>query len=157
MLALGHRIGLLSKTKETKAKAIAAADNALELDSMDSTVLGFSGCALADVGLLSRAFGILKNAIVLNPANAQAWTALGSAYLLNKDTRLAIEHLTHGVKISPLDSRLSIWQAVLAMAFMQANNIDKAQTNAEMACQRDDRNYLPRVVLAAIYMAGSSS
>lgn len=152
ILALGHRVGLLSKTHEIKVRAIAAADKALELDRMDSTVLGFSGCALADVGLLNRAFDILKNAIDLNSANAQAWTALGSAYLLKGDSRSAIEHLSHGIKISPLDTRLSIWQAVLALAYLQANDIEKAQANAELACQRDDRTYLPRVVLAAIYL-----
>ena len=152
ILALGHRVGLLSRTNETRLNAIAAAETAMELDNMDSTVLGFSGCALADIGELNRAFDILNNAIELNPSNAQAWTALGSAYLLKHDPGPAIEHLTHGIKISPLDTRLSIWQAVLALAYMQAHDIDKAKENAEMACQRDDKTYLPRVVLAAAHV-----
>ena len=157
ILALGHRVGLLSKTKETKNQAIAAADSALELDNMDSTVLGFSGCALADVGLLNRAFGILKNALEIDRANAQAWTALGSAYLFNKQTDLAVEHLTYGIEISPLDSRLSIWQAVLALAYLQANDLNQAQANAVLACQRDDGAYLPKVALAGIYLAGKNT
>ena len=152
ILALGHRVGLLSRTSETRANAIAAADTAMKLDNMDSTVLGFSGCALADIGELNRAFDILKNAIDINPSNAQAWTALGSAYLLKHDAGRAIEHLTHGIKISPLDTRLSIWQAVLALAYLQADNMVKARENAEMACRRDDKTYLPRVVLAATHM-----
>ena len=157
VLALGHRVGLLSKTNKVKTKAIAAADNAIELDNMDSTVLGFSGCALADVGLLTRAFSVLKNAIEINSANAQAWTALGSAYLLNSETQLAIDHLTHGIKISPLDTRLSIWQAVLALAYMQAKNSVMAKENAELACQRDDKTYFPRIVLAAIHITRKNS
>ena len=156
ILALGHRVGLLAKTNEIKHQAIAAADIALKLDNMDSTVLGFSGCALADVGLLTRAFNILKNAVELDHANAQAWTALGSAYLLNKQTQLAIQHLNHGIEISPLDSRLSIWLAVLALAYIRVNNLDQALINAQLACQRDDRTYFPKIVLASIYLINNN-
>ena len=150
ILALGHRVGLLGNSKKTKHEVIAAADKALELDNMDSTVLGFCGCALADIGVLPRAFGLLKNSIQLNSANAQAWSALGSAYFLDNQTDKAIEHLTHGIKISPLDSRLSIWQSILALALLKAEKLSDAKHTAQHACQHDDNTYMPRVVLAAI-------
>ncbi|MCB1719753.1 MAG: tetratricopeptide repeat protein, partial [Candidatus Competibacteraceae bacterium] len=120
------------------------------LDNMDSTVLGLSGCALADIGQVDRSIPILRNAVELNPANAQAWAALGAACLLQKRIDEAITHLRHGIRISPLDSRLSIWGALLAITLMLAKDIDGARQQGEWACQRDDRSYLPRVVLAAV-------
>jgi len=58
--------------------------------------------------------------------------------------------LTHGINISPLDSRLSIWGALLALALMMAKDLEGAVQQSELACQRDHRNYLPRIVLAGI-------
>ncbi|MCU7851534.1 MAG: winged helix-turn-helix domain-containing protein [Candidatus Thiodiazotropha sp. (ex Monitilora ramsayi)] len=152
ILALGHRVGLLNQREQTKAEAIMAAERALQLEKMDSTVLGFVGCALADLGLVNRSLPILKHAIELNPANAQAWSALGSAYLIDRQLKLAIKHLARGIDISPLDSRLSIWGALLALALMQNNDLDAALAQAELACQRDDRTYLSRVVHAAVLL-----
>ena len=68
---------------------------------------GSAGCALADIGYPDRALPILRNAVEINPANAQAWAALGSACLLTRRVEEAVRHLTHGINISPLDSRLS--------------------------------------------------
>ncbi|MEJ2453034.1 MAG: winged helix-turn-helix domain-containing protein [Candidatus Thiodiazotropha sp.] len=152
ILALGHRVGLLGEREETKAEAIAAAEQALWLDNMDSAVLGFAGCALADLGLVYRSLPILRKAVELEPANAQAWAALGSAYLIDKQPVLAIQHLSQGIDLSPLDSRLAIWGALLALALMQAGDLDAAKTQAALACQRDDRTYLSRVVHAAVLL-----
>ena len=155
VLALGHRVGLLRQRDETKAEAIAAAERALQLDSMDSIVLGYSGCALADVGMLSRAKPIIMNALQVNPANAQAWSALGSYFLLKRDIDKAIEYLSHGIKISPLDSRLSVWGALLSLAYMFGGDLENAEKQAEAACERNDNTYLPRVVLAVVQAQGS--
>lgn len=148
VIGLGDRIGLLGDRERTKAEALEAAERALELDSMDSTVLGFAGCAMADIGYPERALPILRNAVEINPSNAQAWAALGSAYLLTGQVEEAVQHLTHGIRISPLDSRLSIWGALLALALMLSKDLESAVQQSELACQRDHRNYLPRIVLA---------
>ncbi|MCB0020462.1 MAG: tetratricopeptide repeat protein, partial [Anaerolineales bacterium] len=150
VMGLGQRIGLMVDRDKAKAEALEAAERSLLLDNMDSTVLGLSGCALADIGQVDRSIPILRNAVELNPANAQAWAALGAACLLQKRIDEAITHLRHGIRISPLDSRLSIWGALLAIALMLAKDIDGARQQGEWACQRDDRSYLPRVVLAAV-------
>lgn len=148
---LGHWFGVLDDLEAARAEALYAAERSLELDSMDSTVLGYSGCALADIGYVERALPILRNAVDLNPANAQAWAALGSTCLTDNRLEEAVLHLTHGIKISPLDSRLSIWGAVLAVALISTKDIEGARRQAELACQRDDRSYMPRVVLAAVH------
>jgi DNA-binding winged helix-turn-helix (wHTH) protein/Flp pilus assembly protein TadD len=150
VIGLGDRIGILGDRDKTRVEALAAAERALGLDSMDSTVLGFAGCAIADIGYPDRALPILRNAVEINPANAQAWAALGSACLLNGQVDEAIRHLTHGINISPLDSRLSVWGALLALALMQSNDLENALLQGELACQRDHRNYIPRIVVAGI-------
>ena len=150
ILAFGHRVGLIRDRDQSAAEAEAAAEQALTLDSMDSTVLGFAGCALCDIGMLSRGMPMLKNAIQRNPANGQAWVALGAAHLSQNDLAAAIEHLDHGIRISPLDSRLSVWGALLSLACLLAGEIDKALEQAELATQHDHQTYLPRLVLAAI-------
>jgi DNA-binding winged helix-turn-helix (wHTH) protein/tetratricopeptide (TPR) repeat protein len=152
VIGLGDRIGLLGDREQTRVEALAAAERALELDSMDSTVLGFAGCALADIGYPDRALPILRNAVEINPANAQAWAALGSACLIARRVEEAVKHLTHGIRISPLDSRLSIWGTMLALALIMSKDLEGALHQGELACQRDHRSYLPRVVVAGIHL-----
>ena len=152
IMGLGERVGLMSNREEAKAEALEAAEHALYLDNMDSTVLGLAGCALADIGQVDRAVPILRNAIELNPANAQAWAALGSACLVQRKIDEALKYLNHGIKISPLDSRLSIWGAMLTIALILAEDIDTARLQGELACQRNDRTYPPRIALAAVHL-----
>lgn len=151
VLGLGDRIGLLGDHEKTRAEALDAAERALRLDSMDSTVLGYAGCALADIGYPDRALPILRNAVEINPANAQAWASLGSACMLAGQVDEAIRYLRHGIDISPLDSRLSVWGAILALALMRAKDLDGALQQGKLACQHDHGNYLPRVVVAGIH------
>ncbi|MGR2740773.1 winged helix-turn-helix domain-containing protein [Billgrantia sp. Q4P2] len=148
---LGHRFDLLSDREQAWAESLDAAEHALQLDSMDSIVLGYAGCALADIGYPDRGVPILRKAVELNPTNAQAWAALGSASLAGNRPEEAVVHLSHGIRISPLDSRLSIWGAVLAMAHLILGDRSAAREQAELACQRDDRCYMPHIVLAAIH------
>jgi len=149
---LGNRIGLSGDREKSKAETLEAAERALELDSLDSTVLGFVGCALADIGYPDRGVPILRNAVEINPANAQAWAALGSACLLTQRVEEAIRHLTRGIRLSPLDSRLSIWGAMLALGLMQSKDLEGALHQGELACQRDHRSHIPRVVVAGIHL-----
>ena len=149
---LGHRVGLSSDREKSRVETLEAAERALELDSMDSTVLGFCGCALSDIGFPDRALPILRNAVEINPANAQAWAALGSVCLLAQRVEEAVRHLSHGINLSPLDSRLSIWGAMLALGLMLSKDLEGALRQGELACQRDHRSHIPRVVVAAIHL-----
>ena len=120
---------------------------------MDACVLGLAGCALADLGYPQRALPILRQAVEINRANAQVWAALGSVYLMLGQAGRAIECLQHGLSISPLDSRLSIWGALLTLAHLAAGDLNAASQQGDLACQRDDRSYMPRVALAAVHLA----
>ena len=150
ILALGHRVGLLERSKAIAAEAVAEAERALDLDDFDSNVVGLAACALADVGQAERAIPLLKNALELNPNNGQAWTALGSAHMVLGRGAEAIEPLEHGIAISPMDGRLAIWRSVLALAQLQTGDLDAALATAAAGCQNDDRVYIPKVVLCAV-------
>ncbi len=42
---------------------------------------------------------------------------------------------------------------MLATALRVAGKLDDAIASAKLACERDDRTYMPRVVLAGVYLA----
>jgi tetratricopeptide (TPR) repeat protein len=149
----GARMGLESEVETVRAETTRWADQALRVDSMDSTVLGFAGCSLADVGYVERGQALLRNALDLNPSNAQAWVALGGVHMVRGEFDRAVEYLSRGIEISPVDSRLSVWGALLSVAQLMRGEVDEAIATARTACQRNDLTYLPRVALAGALLA----
>lgn len=146
ILAIGHLVGLVTG-EDWREEALAAAERAIELDSQDSDVLGYVGCALADMGEHHRGIGMLRRAVELDPSNAQARAALGAALLqIGQDE--GIEHMRQGIRISPRDNRLAAWGALLARGLLSTGRIAEAIEAAENACRSDDKIFLPRVVLA---------
>lgn len=146
IIALGHLIGLIHQS-DWQREATRAAETALSLDSQDSDVLGHVGCAFADMGDFQRGIPLMKRAIELNPGNAQAWAAVGAARLRSGDED-GIEDMRHGIRISPRDSRLAAWGALLAQGLLSYGRVDEAIEAAQNACRYDDKIFLPRVVLA---------
>lgn len=157
LFGFGSRIGLPQDLDAAKQEARRTAEEALKLDSMDSTILGLTGCSLADVGEVQRGEALLHAAIDTNPANAQAWVALGAVQLSQYNAPAAIEKLSKGISISPLDSRLSVWGSLLSIAHLLNGELGTAVETAELACRCHDRTYLPRVALAAArFMQGEN-
>jgi len=153
ILGIGSRIGIFAASATLVAETIAEAERALDLAGADSTVLGIAACALADVGHPERAIPLLRKAIGLNPNNAQAWVALGAALLLTTDLDGAVEALEHGIEISAMNAEIAIWWSFLAVAELMRGNADKAHAHGLTGCQADDRNHIPRLVLAAACQA----
>lgn len=154
---LSQRIGLAADPETAARAAIEHAERALDLDDMDSNVLGLAGCALSDVGHTRRAFPLLRNAIDLNPNNAQAHAALGAAHLVEKQVAPAIEHLKTGIALSPLDGRLAVWYAALALAYLLSGDVDQAVETAEAGCRADRKAYFSRVVLTGAHLVRGDS
>ena len=151
IIALGHLIGLVRQS-DWQQEATQAAETALSLDSQDSDVLGHVGCAFADMGDYQRGIPLMKRAIELNPGNAQAWAALGAAKLRTRDES-GVEDMRHGLRISPRDTRLAAWGALLAQGLLAYGHTDEAIEAAQNACIYDDKIYLPRVILAIAHCA----
>jgi TolB-like protein/DNA-binding winged helix-turn-helix (wHTH) protein/tetratricopeptide (TPR) repeat protein len=146
ILAIGHLVGLVN-SEGWRDEALSAAERAIELDSQDSDVLGYVGCALADMGDMHRGIGMLRRAVELDPSNAQARAALGAALLQTGDEE-GVEHMRQGIRISPRDNRLAAWGALLARGLLSFGRVTEAIEAAETACRSDDKIFLPRVVLA---------
>ncbi len=146
VLAIGHLMGLVSDG-EDQAEARNAAERALEIDSQDSDVLGYAGCALADLGDLARGIGLIERATELDPSNAQARAALGAA-LLETGSPEGVDHLRLGMRLSPRDNRLAVWGALLARGLLRLDRTGEAIDAARAACRYDDKIFLPRIVLA---------
>ncbi|MGI9450633.1 MAG: winged helix-turn-helix domain-containing tetratricopeptide repeat protein, partial [Geminicoccaceae bacterium] len=100
ILGLGHRVGLLRKSRKTIEEAATEAETALRLDNMDSVTVALAACSLADIGQAERAVPLLKRAIELNPNNGHAWAALGSSQFILGQLEEAIENLEHSITIS---------------------------------------------------------
>jgi TolB-like protein/tetratricopeptide (TPR) repeat protein len=150
MLALGHLIGLVTD-EGCLEEAVTAAETALALDSQDTDVLGYCGCAFADMNVFQRGIGLLRRALELDPSNAQAHAALGAALLRLGRIEVSeegIAEMRRGIRISPRDNRLAVWGAVLARGLLSLGRVDEAIEAATDACRGDDKIFLPRLVLA---------
>lgn len=146
ILAIGHLIGLVGD-EDPRQEAVIAAETAIALDGQDTDVLGYAGCAFADMGDFQRGIGMMRRAVELDPSNAQAHAALGSA-LLHIGEIEGIEEMRYGMRISPRDNRIAAWGTMLARALLSFGKVDEAIQAAEHACRCDDKIFLPRLVLA---------
>ncbi len=154
ILAIGHLVGLVTG-KGWREEAVAAAETAIALDSQDSDVLGYVGCAFADMGEHQRGIGMLRRAVELDPSNAQARAALGAA-LLQIGEEEGLDYMRRGIHISPRDNRLAAWGALLARGLLNFGRVNEAIDAATAACRCDDKIFLPRLVLAVAHSASGN-
>lgn len=149
IMALGARWGLL-RGEAARAEARADAERALEMEPTRSEVLGYAGCAIADLGDPERALPLLERAVEENPGNAQAWAALGATHLLRHRLEEGVEALRRGLRVSPTDYRRAVWMTALAGGLARLNRLDEALDAAQDACRSDANFYPARIVLASV-------
>jgi len=151
LLALGARLGLITDTAASVMEARVEAERAVTIDQDASEILGYAGCALADLGDVQRGSEILERAIENDPSNAQAWVALGASQCYREHMGdVGLEKLRHGMRLSPRDHRLGFWGTFYALALARHQRLTEAQEEAQAACRRDPQFYVARVVLALI-------
>jgi len=148
-LSLGARLGLVADGAAAVREARAEAERAVTIDHDASEVLGYAGCALAELGDVQRGSDILERAIENDPSNAQAWVALGSSLcFLEKSGDVGLEKLRHGMRLSPRDHRLGFWGTFYALALARKRRLTEAHEEIRAACRRDPQFYVARIVLA---------
>ena len=140
--------GLVERSAERTQEALEAAEIAIANDPGSSEVLGYAGCAIADMGYLDRGVEILRQAFEMDPSNAQAEAALGAALTTLGDLDAGIAHLRHGIKLSPRDRRLALWGWLLGSFLLRANRLGEALEEARTAARRDPRFHLPLILEA---------
>jgi adenylate cyclase len=150
LLAICDMMRMNVGEKNLIEQSLESLEKALQLDTRDSIVLGYTGCALVDVGQRQRGLDVLEQAVENDPSNAQAWVAYGTGLLDAGRVSDGVEKLKYGIRISPLDGRLAFWGTILAFALFKAGKPDEAAEEARRACRRDDKLPIPRIVLAII-------
>ena len=145
---LAQGTGILLCSAEQRAEALLQAEQAIVADAGSSEVLGYAGCALADLGQIERGREILHQAVEMDPSNAQAEVALGAALAMSGDLEGGIAHMQHGIRLSPRDRRLGFWGWVLGLFLLRANRPKEALEEARLAARRDPRLHLPPILEA---------
>ncbi|HVG50889.1 MAG TPA: CDC27 family protein, partial [Xanthobacteraceae bacterium] len=148
--AFGAMLSLVPDGAAAERDAREEAEHAVALDPHAPDVLGFAGCALADVGYQARGHELLLRALELDPSNAQAHVAIG--VVLTQADRFddGIKHMQFGMRSSPRDFRLTFWAMILANALARAGRFEEALATAENASRRDASLYGARVVAARV-------
>lgn len=150
-LSLGARLGLVADGAAAVTEARTEAERAVAIDHDASEVLGYAGCALAELGDMQRGTELLERAIESDPSNAQAWVALGTAQCFAEKIDITgLEKLQHGMRLSPRDHRLGFWGTFHALALARNRQITEAYEEIRAACRRDPQFYVARVVLALL-------
>jgi TolB-like protein/DNA-binding response OmpR family regulator len=146
--AFGANLSLVEDIAAARNNAQRNAEHAVVIDPNASDVLGFAGCALADIGELDRGYELLLRAVELDPSNAQAHVALGATLARRGRFEDGIKSMQHGMRSSPKDFRLTFWSMILADGLVRAGRLDDALAMASTASRRDGRLYGARVVSA---------
>ena len=147
-LSLGARLGLVADGASAVTEARTEAERAVAIENDASEILGYAGCALAELGDVQRGTEILERAIENDPSNAQAWVALGTTLCFLEKDATGLEKLQHGMRLSPRDHRLGFWGTFYALALAQHGRMTEAHEEVRAACRRDPQFYVARVVLA---------
>ena len=125
-IALAQTTGFVEHSASRSHEALTAAETAIASDAGSSEVLGYAGCALSDLGQTERGAEILRQAVELDPSNAQAEVALGAALAQPGDFDTGIAHMRHGIKLSPRDRRLAFWGWAVGVYLFLAGREEEA-------------------------------
>jgi TolB-like protein len=116
------------------AEGARLARRAVELGRNDAVALTRGGHALGHFGGdLDDCIALLDRALVLNPNLAAAWYLGGFQRISAGENDRAIEHLTHAMRLSPLDPETGRMKAGMAMAHMFSGRFELASSWAEKA------------------------
>ncbi|HJV27885.1 MAG TPA: winged helix-turn-helix domain-containing protein [Aromatoleum sp.] len=143
--------GWMSDHPRETAEGVRLTRRAVELGKDDAVALTRCGHALGHLaGDLPGGIALLDKALVLNPNLAAAWFLGAFLRLWHGETEEAIEHLTHAMRLSPLDPELYKMQAGMAAAHLFMGRFDAASSWAEKALRE-----LPSLLLVAAILAAS--
>jgi adenylate cyclase len=146
---------IIDRVQET-AETARLARRAAELGWDDAVALAWGGFALAYVVHdVEVGAALIDRALQLNPNLAEAWHFSGWVRIYLGEPEVAIEHLTHAMRLSPLDPLTFVAQMAIAFGYFFAGRYDDASTWAEKALAtsppalRERPVYHPALLIAA--------
>jgi tetratricopeptide (TPR) repeat protein len=148
--------GWMTDPRQETAETVRVARQAVKLGNDDAVALCTAGFALARVnGDLDDGAAFIERALVLNPNLATAWLTNGWVRVFLGEPDLAIRHLVHAMRLSPLDPFLFGMQSGIAFAHLFAHRYDEASSWAEKVI-RQQPNWVPAMrIAAASYALGA--
>jgi TolB-like protein/class 3 adenylate cyclase/tetratricopeptide (TPR) repeat protein len=147
--------GWMTDVAKESAETAKQARRAVELGRDDAAVLSRAGYALARVVFEpEEGADLIERALALNPHLSSAWQFGGLLKAFRGEPEMAIEHLAHAMRLSPLDPSLYSMQTATALAHFVAGRYDESVLWAEKA-SREDPNFLPAIRIIAT-SAGNS-
>jgi len=127
---------MVDRVNET-AEATRLARRAVDLGADDAVALCMGGYALAFVAHhLDDGAALIDRALSLNRNLAWAWHSSGWLRCFLGEPEVAIKHLEHGMRLSPLDLFVFRAYAGLACAHLLAGRYNESSLWAEKALQR---------------------
>ena len=148
--------GWMADRAQETAEAERLARRAIELGKDDPIALCWSGITLAYVvGEVEEGAAFIDRALVLDPNYAPAWGFSGWARIFLGQMDLAIQHLAHAVRLSPLDPLIYNVFSATALAHFLSGRHDEACSWAERAMRAAPSRVTPvRTLAASCAMAG---
>jgi adenylate cyclase len=138
------------------AEGARLARRAVKLGKDDAIALARGGHILGFLGDdLEGGLECIDRALVLNPNLAITWYLSGWLRVYRGEPEVAIEHLAHAMRLSPLDPTLFNMQAGMGIAHFLTGRFDDASSWAEKA-SRDQTDYAvaPAIAAASHALAG---
>ena len=145
--------GLSDTEKQEDSRLIR---EAIKLGKDDAFSLAWSGFSLAwTFGELEYGATLIDRALLLNPNLARAWNLSGWAKVWLGQHEIAIEHLAHAMRLSPLDPQFHAMETATSNAHLRAERYRDASLWAERAL-RDEPNSIDaaRALAISSFLAG---
>jgi tetratricopeptide (TPR) repeat protein len=127
-----YSTALAGGSAKESADAIAMARRAVEIGSDDAIALCMGGVTLAGIALeVDAGDAYIERALVLNPNLAITWANSGLVKIWLGEHALAIDRLTHAMRLNPLDPLLYRVHGLLAYAHFFSGHDEQALSWAE--------------------------
>jgi TolB-like protein/tetratricopeptide (TPR) repeat protein len=141
--------GWMIEHAQESAEAARLARKAVHLGGDDPVALCMGGYALAFVAHeFDDAAAFMDRGLAVNPNLAQAWNLSGWLRVWRGEPDLALDHIAHAMRLSPLDPSMFSMQAGTAYAHFLASRHDMASSCAEKA-MRDNPTFLLAICVSA--------
>jgi TolB-like protein len=146
-------LGWMTERVQESAEGVRMARKAVHLGGFDPVALCMGGYALAFLAHeFDDAAAFMERGLAVNPNTAQAWTLSGWLRVWRGEPDLALEHLAHAIRLSPLDPNMFGMDGGMAYAHFLAGRYDMASSCAEKAIREN-----PTFLLALCISAASNA
>lgn len=141
--------GWMADRKQETAEVVRLVDRVTQIGRDDAEAFALSGLALGYVaGDYPAGAAFADRALALNPNLVAGWSASGCLRACHDDPDIAIEHLSHARRLSPLDPLMFFNRSFTAFAHFLAGRYDKAWPLAESASYAQP-HYMTGIRIAA--------